>query len=186
MEKQSIDGMLASISPQQFKAAALTLHQARSVSVVGARYNSMPAAYAAYFLQAVRDSIRLFTSAEVDLFTKLQDIGPRDAMLVVSTARYPRDTQKMVPLFKEKGAAVVAITDSQISPVIPLADQTLIVPIKFMLSHIDPYAAVMILIHALVAAVSNLDPRKSRARIKDYHRFMDYYDYHAIRDIKLN
>lgn len=186
MEKQSVDEMLESITPQQFQRAVQTLYKAQSVSVVGAHYNAIPAAYAAYFLQAVRPAVRLFTSVDLNLFTRLQDIDGQDVVLAITTARYPQDTQKMLPLFKERGATVIAITDSPISPVLPLADQALIVPLRFLLAHIDPYAAVMILIHALITAVSNKDAQKSKARIKDYHRFMDYHDYHAIRDMKLN
>jgi len=186
MEKQIIDEMLESVQPRQFNRVVRLLYEARSVSVVGTHYNAMPAAYAAYFLKAVRPSVHLFTSVGLDIFTLVQDVGPRDVALVVTTARYPRDTQKIVPLFKKNGAAVIAITDSQVSPVIPLSDQVIIVPLRFLLSYIDPYAAVMVLIHSLVTAIYNQDVSKSKRRIKNYHEFMDHFDYHAIRDIKLN
>lgn len=186
MEKKCIDEMLESISPPLFNKAVQSLYKARSVNVVGTHYNSMPAAYAAYYFQAIRPSVHLFTSENLDIFTRLQDIGRQDVVLAISTARYPRDTQKIIPLFKEREATVIAVTDSQVSPIIPLADQVMIVPIRFFLSHIDPYAAIMVLIHSLVTAVSSKDPQKSKRWIKTYHEYMDYNDYHAIKDIKLN
>jgi DNA-binding MurR/RpiR family transcriptional regulator len=186
MEKQIIDEMLESIQPRQFNQVARLLSGARSVSVVGTHYNVMPATYAAYFLQAVRPSVQLFTSVGLELFTWTQTLGRRDAALIVTTARYPKDTQRIVPLFKDQGAAIIAITDSQVSPVIPLADQVIIVPLRFFLSYVDPYAAVMVLIHALVTAVYHLNASKSKKQVQNYHNFMDYFDYHAIRDIKLN
>ena len=186
LEKQIIDEMLESVTPQQFNQVVQILHKAGSVSVVGTHYNAMPAAYAAFFLKAVRLSVHLFTSVGLDIFTRVRDLGRRDAALVITTARYPRDTQKIVPLFKERGATIIAITDSQVSPVIPLADQVIIVPLRFILSYIDPYAAIMVLIHALVSAVFSRGASKSKSQIKDYHDFMDHFDYHAIKDIKLN
>ena len=186
MEKQIIDDMLESVSPRQFNRVVGLLCQARSISVVGTHYNAMPAAYAAFFLQAVRPAVQLFTSVGLDIYTRLQGLGRRDAVLAITTARYPKDTQKIVPLFKEQGVTIIAITDSQVSPVIPLADEVIIVPLRFLLSYIDPYAAIMVFIHALVAAVYNQDASKSEKQVKTYHDFMDYFDYHAIRDIKLN
>ncbi len=186
MEKNCIDEMLESIPTQLFNRAVQTLFKARSINVVGTHYNSMPAAYAAYFLQAIRPSVYLFTSEHLDIFTRLQDVGRQDVVLAVSTARYPRDTQKIISLFRNKGATVVAITDSQVSPIIPLADQVMIVPIRFLQSYIDPYAAIMVLIHALVTAVSMKDTQKSEQWIKTYYTYMDYQDYHVIKDMKLN
>ena len=185
MEKQIIDEMLESVSPRQFNRIVGLLFQAKSISIVGTHYNTMPAAYAAFFLQAIRPGVQLFTSVGLDVYTRLQGLGPKDAALVITTARYPTDTQKIVPLFKEQGAAIIAITDSQVSPIIPLSDEVLIVPLRFLLSHIDPYAAVMVLIHALVTALSNKDAAKSKRQLRAYYDFMDYFDYHAIRDIKL-
>lgn len=186
MEKNSIEEMLESISPQLFNRAVQALFKARQVNVVGTHYNSMPASYAAYFLQAVRPSIRLFTSVDLDIFTQVQDTARQDVVLAISTARYPQDTQKILPLFRDKGATVIAITDSQVSPVIPLADLVMIVPIRFLLSNIDPYAAIMVLIHSLITGVSMKDAQKSKQWVKSYHDFMDLYDYHAIKDIKLS
>ena len=186
MEKQIIDGMLESIAPKQFNQVAQMLGKARTVSVVGTHYNFMPAAYVAHYLQFIRPSVHLFTSAEMDLFTQLQNIGNNDLALVISTARYPKDTQKIASLFKDKGATIIAITDSPISPVIPLAAQVLIVPFRFLLSHIEPYAGIMVLLHALVAAVAQKDPVKSKTWVKASQEFMDYHDYHAIKDLQLN
>jgi len=186
MEKQIIDEMLESVRPRQFNRVVGLLFKARSINVVGTHYNAMPAAYAAFYLQAIRPSVQLCSSVELDISNRAQGQGRRDVMLVVTTPRYPKDTQKITSLFKDKGVTIIAITDSQVSPIIPLADEVLIVPMRFLLSHIEPYAAIMVLIHALVTAVAYQDASKLKKQIKTYQDFMDYFDYHTIRDIKLN
>ncbi|MDR2301879.1 MAG: MurR/RpiR family transcriptional regulator [Deltaproteobacteria bacterium] len=186
MEKQIIDEMLESIKPKQFNQVVQTLHKSKTVSVIGTHYNSMPAIYAAYYLQFIRPSVHLFTSAEMDLFTHLQSIGASDLALVISTARYPKDTQKIAAQFKDKGANIIAITDSPISPIIPFASQSLIVPFRYLLTHIEPYAGIMVLLHALVATVAKKYPTKSNNFVKASQEFMDFHDYHAVRDLQLD
>jgi DNA-binding MurR/RpiR family transcriptional regulator len=186
MEKKCIDEMMETITPEIFGQAVALLSDARSVSVVGTHYNTMPASYAAYFLQAIRPSVHLLTRVDLALFTRIQECGASDVVLSLSTARYPKDTQRILPQFKKRGSKIIAITDSPVSPVISLADLVMIVPIRFLLSHVDPYAAIMVLIHSLVTAITNSNLKKAKQRIKVYHDFMDEYDYHTIKDIKLN
>ena len=151
-EKAIIDETLLSISPELFNSAVGTLHEARRIRVVGTHYNAAPAAYCSYFLSATRARVSLIKSVGISCFTETQDSGPEDAVLAVSTARYPKDTHKILELFKAKGTPIIAITDSTVSPVAALADLMLVVPMKHM-TFIDPFAGILVLAHALTTAV---------------------------------
>ncbi len=184
MERTIIDEMLVSIPPDLFNAAVELLFKAERIRVIGTHYNAAPAAYASYFLSAVRKSVCLIREVGIENFSELQDSGPADAVLAISTARYPKDTQKILELFKPRGTPIIAITDSPLSPVISLADLVLIVPMKF-ISFIDPFAGVLVLLHALVTAVYIKNGGQAKQWVKDFNDFMEHNDYNTAKEINM-
>lgn len=184
MERSIIDEMLITIPPDLFNSAVNLIFNAKRVRVVGTHYNAAPAAYASYFLSATRPSVCLIREIGIENFSEVQDSGPEDVALAISTARYPRDTQKILELFKAKETPIVAITDSPVSPVISLADLVLIVPMKF-ISFIDPFAGVLVLLHALVTAVYVKNGGKAKKWVENFNDFMEHNDYNSVREINL-
>jgi DNA-binding MurR/RpiR family transcriptional regulator len=184
MEKSIIDETLVSIPPELFESAVGLLHQARRIVVVGTHYNSVPAAYAAYFLSATRPSISLIKSVDIDVFSRTMDCGPQDVVLAVSTARYPKDTHRIVESLKARGTPVIAVTDSAASPVAPLADLVLVVPMRF-ISFIDPFAGVLVLLHALTTAVYVRNGGEAKRCVQDFNDFMRQHDYNTVAEINL-
>jgi DNA-binding MurR/RpiR family transcriptional regulator len=184
MEKAIIDETLLSIPPELFNSAVDLLHKAKRILVVGTHYNAAPASYAAYFLSATRPSVGLVRSVGIDGFGEVQAAGPEDAVLAISTARYPKDTHRFLELFKAKGAPVIAITDSAASPVASLASLVLVVPMKF-ISFIDPFAGVQVLTHALTTAVYLRNGGEAKKWVKDFNDFMLHHDYNSVAEINL-
>jgi DNA-binding MurR/RpiR family transcriptional regulator len=68
----------------------------------------------------VRPGVR--TLEEHSFGTNLSDAGPRDAAVVFDFFRYRRQVATAARVFKDAGVAVVAITDSPLSPLAELAD----------------------------------------------------------------
>lgn len=184
MERTIIEEMLVSIPPELFNAAVELLFKAERIRVVGTHYNAAPAAYASYFLAAVRKSVCLIREIGIENFSEVQGSGPEDVVLAISTARYPQDTQKILELFKAKGTPIIAITDSQVSPVIPLADLVMIVPMKF-ISFIDPFAGVLVLLHALVTTVYVKNGGTAKKWVRDFNDFMEHNEYNSVKEINL-
>ncbi|WP_346831664.1 MurR/RpiR family transcriptional regulator [Pseudomonas abietaniphila] len=83
---------------------------------------------------------------------RLASITPDDVLLAISLPRYSQDTLQLARFAKERGASVLAITDSPASPLANIAHHTLFAEA----SHpvlISSNAAVLALIEGLVAAV---------------------------------
>ena len=184
MEKVIIDETLVSIPPPLFNAAVDLLHGARRIHVVGTHYNAAPASYVAYFLSCTRPRVGLVRDLGITAFGELQSSGPEDLVLAISTARYPKDTGRLLELFKAKGTPIMAITDSPASPVAPLADNLLVVPMKF-ISFIDPFAGVLVLTHALTTAVYLRNGANAKKWVSDFNDFMRHNDYNTVADINL-
>jgi DNA-binding MurR/RpiR family transcriptional regulator len=71
-------------------------------------------------LSMVRPGVR--SLEEHSFGTDLSDAGPRDAAVVFDFFRYRRQVATAARVFAESGVAVVAITDSPLSPLAELAD----------------------------------------------------------------
>jgi len=80
-------------------------------------------------------------------------LGPRDAVLAVSFSPYNSVTPELAALARERGATVVAITDSALSPLVPLAREALIV-VESAAAGYRSMAATMVMALALALAVA--------------------------------
>jgi DNA-binding MurR/RpiR family transcriptional regulator len=173
--------MLQTISEEQFNAAVDILHNANSINIVGTHYNYIPALYAANFLKSVRTSVNLINTIDVSSFSILLKSSSEDAILAISTARYPTDTQKILNIFKDSKMPIIAITDSEVSPIVPMAKHSLIVPMKFM-SYIDPFCGIMVLIHSIVNAIYIKNLKKTKNNLVKYNQFIKNNDLNTIKD----
>jgi len=111
----------------RLERAALLLSEARTVFCFGLR-SAFPAAF---MLDYIRDLIGadsvLADGSGGRGIDALRRIGPGDALFAVSVAPYTRLTVQAAEIARERGAAVVALTDSTLSPLAALADEALLV-----------------------------------------------------------
>jgi DNA-binding MurR/RpiR family transcriptional regulator len=107
------------------KAAGL-LAKADHVHAAGFRA-CFPVAYSfVYLYRLFRDSVSLLDGLAGGLEMQARAIGPRDALLVVSFAPYSREALDCARAAKAAGAKLVALTDSEASPLSLIADETIV------------------------------------------------------------
>lgn len=110
----------------QLERAAILLAEAQTVFCFGLR-SAFPAAY---MLDYIRDLIGagsvLADGAGGRGIDALRRIGPSDAFFAVSVSPYTRLTLQAAELAKAKGARLIALTDSPLSPLATRASVTLI------------------------------------------------------------
>ncbi len=88
---------------------------------------------------------------------RLMGIGPDDLLIAITFPRYASDVVQLVRYARDRGARVVALTDSPAAPIAPLADRVLFAPADHPTLSSSMVAAVAIA-EALVAAVMLSDP----------------------------
>lgn len=101
---------------------AAILAEAELVHLIGAR-RAFPVT-ACISLALARQGVRnvLIDNVGSTAFDQLGCTGPRDAVLAVSFSPYNSTTPDLAALARERGARVVAITDSTFSPLVPVAE----------------------------------------------------------------
>lgn len=127
---------------------------ARRVYIFGAGSCRALANFLAYYLKLLLGDIRLiYTSSETEIFEEMLHIDERDAIIGLSFPRYSSKAVKTMHFAHSRGAKVVAITDSVISPIADYATYLLLAH-SDMATIVDSLVAPLSIINALIVAVS--------------------------------
>lgn len=153
LDVANVEHTFGGISDEQFSAAVRTLHAARRVYVVGLRKCFPVALHFHYAYDMFRDNAVLAGTRGGLLTDALRAIGPDDAMLAISFSRYTGDTVKAVEHAAARGATVVAVTDSRVSPLAACAAHVLVAA-KDSPSFFGSLVGALSLTQALIAALA--------------------------------
>ena len=93
------------------------------------------------------------STAAGEIFEQLFHIGPGDVLIAITFPRYSKVTMSTVKFARDRGATVIAITDSEASPLAESAQYTLCAK-SDMASFVDSLVAPLSLVNALIVAVS--------------------------------
>ena len=126
---------------------------ARHIYILGVRSSTYVAGYLNFYMHLLFENVTLVQSnAAGEIFEQLFRIGPEDVMIAISFPRYSQVTMNTVKFARDRGAAIVAITDNANSPVFQLADAALMAPCE-MISFVDSMVAPLSLVNALLIAI---------------------------------
>ena len=109
--------------------------------------------YLNFYFRLIFKNVTLVQNAVAgETFEQLVQVQPGDVLLAISFPRYSKMTVNAVQYAREKGADVVAITDSTLAPLYPLASAALLVR-SDMISFVDSITAPLSLLNALIVTV---------------------------------
>ncbi len=149
-DRASIKETLENISREDFMGAAAALNTADKIYILGVRSSAPLANFIYFYLKMIYDNVVLITSASSsEEFEQIFKIKKNDICLAISFPRYSKQVVKTLEYAKEKGAKIIAITDSTSSPIAPLANYTLTAKSN-MASFMDSLVAPLSLINALI------------------------------------
>lgn len=83
---------------------------------------------------------------------RLMNIGKKDLLLAISFPRFASDAVTLTQYARDRGAHIVALTDSVASPLVALADDVLLAPCSHPVLS-SSYAAAVVVAEALVASL---------------------------------
>ncbi|WP_436523219.1 MurR/RpiR family transcriptional regulator [Actinoplanes sp. HUAS TT8] len=155
--------------PDDVRRAAELLVAGGPLPVLGLRAAAPLAAYFGYFAAKVFPDVRVLDSGGTGLLDRLEQAraAGAGAMLAIVLPRYPRESVEAVREAKAAGYAVVAITDSAVSPVADDADVVLPAAVGTRLVfdlHTGPMAMAMVLLEAMCDAA----PEPVQRRLEEF------------------
>lgn len=145
-----IRSTLEKTSREEFQRAAQAINRAHRIYILGVRSSAALASFMAFYFKFVFDSVVLVdTSSSSEIFEQMFRIGEDDVLIAISFPRYSKQTVDALRFASDRKATVIAITDSQTSPIAHLAD-CLLIACSDMASFVDSLVAPLSLINALI------------------------------------
>jgi DNA-binding MurR/RpiR family transcriptional regulator len=153
-DEEKIHYTLEHIDEQIFDGAVESILQAKTIYILGVRSCAGLADFLAFYFNIIFESVKLVnTNSTSEMFEIIHRIGKDDVIIGISFPRYSKRILKMLEYASSRGAKVIAITDSEISPIAQFADYALLGRSE-MISFVDSLVAPLSIINALIVAIS--------------------------------
>ena len=151
------------------RRAARLLADSHPLPVLGMRAAGPLAAYFGYFAAKVHPDVRVLDGGGTILLDRLDQAraAGATALLTIVLPRYPRETLDLIREASSSGLAIVALTDSAVSPAAECADVVLPAPVGTQLVfdlHTGPMAMAMVLLQAMCDAA----PERAQRRLEEF------------------
>ena len=171
--RQAIEG----IDRSAFEMVVDKLMSARHIYILGVRSSSFLAGYLHFYLHLIFENVTLVTTNSAgDILDSILRIGPGDVLVGISFPRYSQSTVKGVRYAHDRGADVVSITDSELSPLYPLSSVALMAR-SDMISFVDSLVAPFSLLNALIVAAGH---RKNADIAQIFDRLENIWDEYGV------
>jgi len=161
---------------ESFNQAVETITSARRIYILGVRSASALANFMSFYFTFIFDNVvHVDTTSISEVFEQVMRIGPDDVLIGLSFPRYSKRTVKAMQYAKSQGARVIAITDSDVSPLAAIADVSLYAK-SDMASFVDSLVAPLSLVNALIVAVSRKNNDQLSATFNKLEQIWDEYE----------
>lgn len=171
MEIQSLMAVSEHIKPEDMKACVDMMAEADNIFVIGLMASLSLAVHTEQLLSKVAGNVHLVPPWSLQAVSMLQRVTSRSVLIAFAFPRYPTATVDFTTQAKEKRCSVIAITNSHLSPLAKLADQTLYVPVS-VLSYVDLYGAPVAVSTALALEFSNRNGKQTAERLLQYDKMV--------------
>lgn len=152
-DMQNIRQTIEDLDEANFSRTVDALCEAERVYVIGVRSSAPLAQFLGYYMNFIRDNVMVITSGISDVLEQVARVGEKDVVLGISFPRYSRRTIEAMNYAKGKGATVVSLTDTPLSPLGEASDFCLTAR-SDMASFVDSLVAPLSMINALIVAMS--------------------------------
>ena len=152
-DMHNLQATMDGLNQENFDAAINAIVEAKSIYIVGMRTSTALASFLGQYLNLIRGNVTVINNtAASEIHEQIIRIGEGDLFLGISYPRYSSHTVDAMNFAKSMGAKAIAITDSQASPLVGIADISMFAK-SDMVSFIDSLVAPMSLINAIIIAV---------------------------------
>ncbi|MGL4773861.1 MAG: MurR/RpiR family transcriptional regulator [Clostridium sp.] len=151
-DMENIRTTLEKINPSVFEEVVSSIFEAKHIYILGLRSSTALAEFLGFYLNVILQNVKTVSYGISDIFEQMINVTEGDLVIGIGFPRYAAKTIDALDFAKSRGAKVVAITDSFLSPLASKADNTLIAQSN-MASFVDSLVAPLSVINALIIAV---------------------------------
>ena len=167
---------LDEIDRDAFQGAVDALMGAKRIYILGVRSSSALASFLGFYFNLLFENVTLVhTNSVSEIFEQVLRVGPGDVLVGISFPRYSKRTLSAMKYARDRGARVIALTDSQLSPLARVADHVLLAR-SDMASFVDSLVAPLSVINALIVAVGMSRRDEIEHTFNKLERIWEEYD----------
>ena len=165
-----------------FDEAVSTVLNAQRVYIIGVRSAAPLAGFLGYYLNYMFQNVHIITASGAgEMFEKIVGVNEKDAVIAFSFPRYSATTVKAAQYCRSKGATVIGITDTKLSPLGESCDQVLAAKSN-MLSLVDSLVAPLSVVNALIVAIAAKKEKELSQTFQDLERIWEEYHIYEKQD----
>jgi DNA-binding MurR/RpiR family transcriptional regulator len=161
----NLTAIFDAIDPDYFALVAKVLNDSNQIYIAGMQASASFSSYAHYIGGMASGKFRLVRGEGGVFADPIADIGAGDTMITVSQQPCSRASIELAMIARERGAKVVALTDSPAAPIAMHADYVLLSPNRSPL-FFESYVGSTVLIEALIGFFTIGQSSEAVARIE--------------------
>ena len=176
MDADCVRKTISGISREDFENAVERIVNAENIYVIGVRSSSALASFMGGYLSMMFKNVQVINgAAQTEPYEQILRINSNDVLVGVSFPRYSQRTVTTMQYAKSRGASVIAITDSERSPLADIADSKLMARCEI-ISYVDSLVAPLSVINALLVAVGMRREEELRWSLGHLEKMWDQYN----------
>lgn len=173
-DMENIRATLEKINQKNFEEVVNSIFGAKKIYVIGLRSSTALAEFLGFYLNLILDNVKIVGYGISDIFEQIINISEDDLLIGIGFPRYSSRTVEALNFAQSRGAKVVALTDSLLSPLAAKADVTLIAQSN-MASFVDSLVAPLSVINALIIAVGMKEKQKISNTFNELENIWEEY-----------
>ena len=176
-DMEKIRVTLEELDRESFNQVVDAIVAARKVYIIGVRSSATIASFLYFYFNLIFENVVLVSANTAsEIFESLLRVGEEDVVIGVSFPRYSSRTVQAMSFARDRGAATVAITDNEASPLVPISRYSLMAR-SDMASFVDSLVAPLSLVNALLVAVSQ---RKNDDLSRTFRTLEDIWEEYGV------
>ena len=169
------------ISREHFQRAVEAILKARKIYILGVRSVAPLANFLGYYMNYMFDNVQVVTASGAgELFESLVNVSAEDVVLAFSFPRYSSVTVKAAQFCRNAGATVIAITNTNLSPLGQQSEMVLVAK-SDMVSLVDSLAAPLSVVNALLVALASAREQSIQKNFEALERVWDEHNVYEKR-----
>ena len=165
----------AELNREDFAASVEAIVNARRIYILGVRASEALADFLAFYFELIFDNVwQVQTNLASEMFEQMLRVGKEDVVIGISFPRYSTSCVRAMKFARDQGAVVVAVTDSEMSPLYNIANYRLLAK-SGMASFVDSLVAPLSIINALIVASGWRKPEGITDTFEQLERIWDEY-----------
>lgn len=171
LEIENLLNLAKSIKLKDFSFCVKLMSEADRICVIGCMLSRVLAYFLGDSLCRIFPNVDIITCRDARSSAVMNRLTSKSLVFLISFPRYPRETWELGTVAAGKGPKIIALTNSHVSPIVPLADLVFYIPVS-LYGFVDSYSAPITFCNALITELGDQIPEHTNEMLQIYENYM--------------